>query len=49
MNLSQLWEMVSDKGAWHAAVHGAQRVGHDLATEQQDNKIPGPERSGSNL
>ena len=22
MNLSQLWEMVKDKGAWHAAVHG---------------------------
>ena len=21
MNLSQLWEMVRDRGAWHAAVH----------------------------
>ena len=21
MNLSQLWEIVEDKGAWHAAVH----------------------------
>ena len=22
MNLSKLWEMVEDRGAWHAAVHG---------------------------
>ena len=21
MNMSQLWEIVKDKGAWHAAVH----------------------------
>ena len=30
MNLSKLWE---DRGGWHAAVHGVQRVRHDLATE----------------
>ena len=23
MNLSRLWEMVKDREAWHAAVHGA--------------------------
>ena len=23
MNLSKLWEIVEDGGAWHAAVHGA--------------------------
>ena len=22
MNLSELWEIVEDRGAWHAAVHG---------------------------
>ena len=35
MNLSDLQEIVKDGGAWHAAVHGSQRVEHDLATEQQ--------------
>ena len=35
MNLSQLWERVKDREAWHAAVHGVQRVRHDLVTEQQ--------------
>ena len=27
MNLSKLWEVVKDRGAWHAAVHGVHRVG----------------------
>ena len=35
MNLSKLWEIMEDRGAWHAAVHGLQRVRHILATEQQ--------------
>ena len=35
MSLRVLQEMVKDKEAWHAAVHGVQRVGHDSATEQQ--------------
>ena len=34
MSLSKLQEMVEDREAWHASVHGVQRVGHDLATEQ---------------
>ena len=25
MNLSILWEMVEDTGAWHAAVHGVSK------------------------
>ena len=35
MNLSKLQKMVKDKVAWHVAVHGSQKVIHDLATEKQ--------------
>ena len=35
MNLGKLQEMVRDREAWGAAVHELQRVGPNLATEQQ--------------
>ena len=34
MGLSKLQEIAKDREAWSAAVHGVQRVGHDLVTEQ---------------
>ena len=41
MNLGKLWEMVKDREAPQAAVRGSQRVGHDLATEQQQSPTAG--------
>ena len=33
MNLTKFWEMIEDRGVWHATVQGSQKVG--LMTEQQ--------------
>ena len=35
ISLSKLQEMVKDREAWHATVHGSQRVEHNLVTEQE--------------
>ena len=29
MSLSELWELVMDREAWHAVIMGLPRVGHD--------------------
>ena len=39
MSLSKLRETVKDREAWHAVVPGSQRVGHNLATEQQQQGV----------
>ena len=30
----QIWDIVKDREAWRAAVHGVSKVRHDLVTEQ---------------
>ena len=37
MNLSKFQEIVRDRGAWRAAVHGSQRAEDNLATENSNN------------
>ena len=37
MNLSNLWEIVEDRGDCQSIVMKSQRVGHNLAAEQQQS------------
>ena len=39
MSLSKLREIVKDRVAWDAAVHGLQRVGYNLATENNNTNL----------
>ena len=38
MSLGKLWEIVKDREAWQLQSIGSQRVGHDLATQQQQQQ-----------
>ena len=42
MTLSKVWETVEDRGTWCATSTGVTKIGHDVATEQQ--QIPINER-----
>ena len=37
-NLSKLQEIVKNRGKWLLQSEGSQRIGHDLAAEQQQNR-----------
>ena len=42
VNLSKLWEMVEDRGAWLLQSVGSKRVRYDLATEYQHHQCLTP-------
>ena len=38
-SLSKLQEIVKDREAWYAAVHGVTKISHDLEFEQQHSRL----------
>ena len=37
MNLSKFWEIVKERGAWHATDHGVTESGTQLSDRKQQN------------
>ena len=37
MNLNELWELVMDKEAWHAAIHGGAKIQTQLSDSTELN------------
>ena len=49
MGLGGIQELVMDREAWHAAVHGVQRVRHDWVTELKWTEVLQADRGGKHI
>ena len=39
INLSKIWDIVKDRGAWHVAVHGVTKSRTRLSEQQQNTEL----------
>ena len=39
VSLSELWELVMDREAWRAAIHGVKKSGRQLSTELNSTEL----------